>query len=357
MDKSYDINAIFAELEQALIASYKRNFDKHLRDEIKEGFSWPMWQAKKLADLQAYKKKARQLINKFSNRAIDAATGQIIENYTTGKEVADKVIRGFRKSVPDMSFGQMDRRKMDALLDAVKNDFDDAASAALRLVDDQFRKIVFKSQLAYAAGATTLPKAVDMASKTFLERGISCITYSNGNKVNIASYTEMVVRTSAKRAYLAGQGARNNELGIHLVQITSYGGCSPLCLPWQGKVFVDDVYSGGIPDGKHQKLSYAMGNGLFHPNCRHTSQPWFEGISSLPPQLDAAKIAEVYQSEQRQREIERNIRKYKRIEAGSVDTANRAAAKSRVTEWQATMRAHLEQNPFLSRNYTREKLV
>lgn len=357
MDQNYDINIIFAELEQELVASYARNFKKHLVEEVEAGFSWPMWQAKKLADLRVYKTEARQLINKYSHRAVDAATGIIVENYKDGKHVSDRVIRGFRKDVGDMSFGKTDRRKMDALIDAITNDFETASHAALRLIDDEYRKIVFKSQLAYSAGATTLPKAVDIASKNFLENGINCVTYKNGNKVNIASYSEMAIRTSAKKAYMTGQGARNNELGISLVQITSYGGCSPLCLPWQGRVFVDDVYSGGKPDGVHKLLSFAMANGLFHPNCRHISQPWFEGISSLPPQLDEGKVAEVYQGEARQREIERYIRKYKRIETGSVDSQNRAAARVKVGQWQASMRDHLKQNPYLSRKYTREKVV
>lgn len=355
-DQSYDINLIFAEMEAELIASYRKNMSRHLQEELDAGFSWPMWQEKKLADLRQYQKESRRIVNKYARLAVDAATGIIIDTYVDGKEYADSIIRTFRSEIEDKaSFGRTDRRKVDALIDAVRNDFQKASAAALRLVDDEYRKIVFKAQVGYSSGVLTLSKAVDWAAKDFLEAGINCITYRNGNKVNIASYAEMVMRTSAKRAYLTGEGARNNELGVHLVQITSYGACSDTCLPWQGKVYVDDVYSGGEPDGKHPLLSTAMANGLFHPNCRHTSQPFFEGISSLPPAPDPEKVRERYQAEQRQREIERNIRKYKRIEAGSTDEQNRAKARAKVQQWQDIMRKHLEENDFLRRNYSRER--
>lgn len=355
MPEPYDINAIFAEMEMELLASYRRNMYRHSQEEVKAGFSWEMWQSKKIADLQTYKRESRQIINKYANRAVHASSGIIVDNYKGGKNAADTVIRRFKLETDAVSFGGVDRRKMDALVDAVKNDFEKASSAALRLVDDQFRQIAFKTQVAYAAGSKTLATAIDSAASDFLSNGINSVLYSNGSRMNIASYSEMVMRTSAKRAYLTGEGARNNELGISQVQITSYGGCSPLCQQWQGRVYIDDVYSGGKSNGSMPLLSTAMAGGLFHPNCRHTSQPYFEGISTPAQSTDEVRTQEVYKSEQRQREIERNIRKYKRTEAGSVDEANRAKAKKKVAEWQAAMRQHLRENKHLSRKSYREK--
>jgi len=51
-------------------------------------------------------------------------------------------------------------------------------------------------------------KAVDMATKEFLQKGITSIKYSNGHKVNIASYAEMALRTANHRSYLMGEGNR-----------------------------------------------------------------------------------------------------------------------------------------------------
>ncbi|MBO5562073.1 MAG: hypothetical protein J6A07_10505 [Firmicutes bacterium] len=58
---------------------------------------------------------------------------------------------------------------------------------------------------------------MDRATKEILSRGIDCITYSDGRKVNIASYARMAVRTANKRAHLKGEGDRRAEWGECLV--------------------------------------------------------------------------------------------------------------------------------------------
>ena len=155
-----------------------------------------------------------------------------------------------------------------------------------------------------------------MATKDFLSRGITNITYSNGTKVNIESYAEMCIRTANKKAKLQGEGQVRDEWGEHLVLCSQYGACSPICLPWQGRVYIDDVYSNGKPDGKHDLLSEAVSSGLFHPNCRHTISTFFEGINSIPKRLDEKETSEHSKLEQLQRYNERQIRKYERLKNG-----------------------------------------
>ena len=81
-----------------------------------------------------------------------------------------------------------------------------------------------------------------MASRDFLRAGINCIKYKDGRLVNIASYAEMAIRTANQRAVLISEGNIRQQHGWHLVRISRYGGCSETCLPWQGRVYVDDVY-------------------------------------------------------------------------------------------------------------------
>lgn len=342
-------------MEQELIESYKRNMAKHSQQELKEGFKWEMWQAQKLKDLKEYRKEAKIIIDKHSKRAKEESTGELWSSFSKGVNTVDAVTKSIRKTVADDSFFRMNRLKVNSLVDAVNNDFGVANVAALRLVDDKYRQVIFKSQLMYAAGAKTLPQAIDMAANDFLHAGINCIQYKNGAKVNIASYCEATLRASSKKSYLTGEGSRMADMGLSLVQVTSYGGCSDTCLPWQGKVYVDDVYAGGNPDGKHPLLSTAMAEGLYHPNCRHTHGPWFEGISYEPVELDREKIRATYLAEQRQHEIERKIREWKRVQEGSIDPLNQQRAGLKVKAWQNEMRTHLEKNSFLSRKPYREK--
>lgn len=102
-------------------------------------------------------------------------------------------------------------------------------------------------------GAGTIEKAVDMATKDFLMRGIDCIEYKNGARHSIEDYADMCIKTAERRAYLAGEGKTRKEWGESLVIVNKRGDdpC-PHCAKWVGKILIDDVYSGGEPDGKRR---------------------------------------------------------------------------------------------------------
>lgn len=114
--------------------------------------------------------------------------------------------------------------------------------AALRYMDDVYRRTILRADAAFTAGGVTMQQAVDLAVKDFLEQGITCIQYKNGRMVNIASYAEMALRTSNTRAMLLGEAQKRERMGIDTVLVSQYGACSETCLPWQGLVYIDDVW-------------------------------------------------------------------------------------------------------------------
>jgi hypothetical protein len=349
------VRQILIEMEQDLIASYHRNMRRHTQLEAMAGFTWEQWQLQKLADLKKYNIEAMAIIDKSTKRAKEISTGMILDNFKKGASVSEKLLGGLLTTTGKAEFFSSNKRKMDALVDAIDNDFNQASIATLRLVNDKYRKIVFKSQVMFNMGGKTLGQAIDLAASDFLHDGINSIRYKNGALVNISSYAEMALRTSNKRAYLTGEGAMNNELGVYTVQVSSYGGCSETCLPWQGRVYVDDVYNSGKADGKHRLLSLAISNGLYHPNCKHTHGPYLEGITSSTIPFSRQRTQKVYQAEQKQRYIERKIREWKRVREGGMDNTTVVRAKEKVAYWQKRQREHLKTNSFLSRKYAREK--
>lgn len=52
----------------------------------------------------------------------------------------------------------------------------------------------------------------------------------------------MALRTAATKAYMQGEARKRDEMGIDTVLISQYGACSETCLPWQGRVYIDDVW-------------------------------------------------------------------------------------------------------------------
>ncbi|NRZ73114.1 hypothetical protein DFN08_005204 [Clostridium beijerinckii] len=261
----------------------------------------------------------------------------------------------------DNNFFKMNDKKLEALQEVVKNDLKKAQSSVLRKMDDVYRQTIFKSQVYLQSGVTTVYKAIDMATKDFLNKGIDSITYSNGSKMNIASYAEMCLRTANHRATLLGEGKKRDEFGVHLVVVSAHANTCSKCAPWQGKVLIDDIFSHPSQEyiqeysKKYPLLSEAVKAGLLHPNCRHSLTTYFEGITNIPKIPDEKEAADTYKAEQKQRGIERDIRKYKRIAAGSCDEGNLKYAEDKVKQLEKELKSFLKLHPELRRAQEREE--
>lgn len=354
----YDINQIFAEIELEVIKSLKRNLGKHYEDEILEGFKWPAWQTMKIRDLQRFRLENAAIFDHYAPN-LEKSIEKIIQDQLRegAQSVATSALEAGAVAGDPMKFFNMPDFKVKALIEEARASINIARTAALRFADDQYRKILVKSQLYASTGAGTLYKAVDMATRDFLGQGINCIEYADGKRVNVASYSEMAIRTANKKANLKGEGEMRKQLGLDLVQVSHYGASSPTCLPWQGRVYVDDVYANGDPenyDGKYPRLSLAIEAGLFHPNCRHRTSTYFEGITEDVEKVNQAEDLARYEAEQKQRYNERMIRQYKRLADGSLDEENIAKYYSKQKFWEKRQRDHIDNNPDLRRNPWRE---
>ena len=367
------IAELFARIELMLIASLRRNLSAHKACEKGEGFSWPAWQAEVAKNLDTFRRENKAIMAEY-RPVIDAETEKLLqEQFDEGIDAEAARIREIApergRNVPDSQFFGMNKGRLENLIKDMQDTERRAESAALRLMDDVYRRVPAQAELAMASGAVTLPQAVDMATKSFLEAGVNCITYQDGRRVNIASYAEMALRTAATRAQLQGEAQKRMELGIDTVLVSQYGACSETCLPWQGRVYIDDVWAafqgersgdyGKSRDGKsYPLLSVAIRNGLFHPNCRHTLTTWIDGISRKPPPLDAEKVRRAAALERQQRALERDVRKYKRLREGTEEAEKRREYDRKVKDAQKRLNAFVkEHKDILRRDPWRERNI
>ena len=362
----YDVRSIFEEMELELIASMKRNLSRHQQWENAEGINWTMWQAEQLKTFDQFKKHNENIFSKkFSrvNKEIEELLEQTYERSGMEQEQAileellgkDKQSKYKSNKGLEGAFFRLNEDKMNALIKATTNDLQKAEYAMLRMVNDQYRKTIFKSQVMANSGAFTLKQSIDQATKDFLKAGINCIQYKDGRRVNIASYAEMAIRTSNKRAVLTSEGDVRRSYGVHTVRISTYGQCSETCLPWQGRVYVDDVFSGGTKEEAKQKklplLSEAIAGGLFHPNCRHRATTYFYDIKKDLGKLEEDGV-EVPIEEQEHRKNNLHIQQQKRLEVGSLDTTNTKQAKIRKEQW-----IKLDEQDNVDLNYVKQEML
>ena len=364
----YDIAASFERREDKLIRSMKRNLTNHLNEEELNNLTWPQWQALQLDALKKFRDDNLEMLPIEFESINKQAEEMIRTTYSDAAAITErellKLYVGSSYNLTAVEVAALHRiheDKLMALINETTNNLKSAESAILRTSEDAYRRIIFDSQVYLNTGSGTLTQAIDMATQDFLSQGLNCIQYKDGKMVNITSYAEMTLRTADTRAVLQGEASKRDEWGEPLVMITYRSSACPKCARFIGKVFVDDVW-GTVSDNassKYPLLSSAISQGLYHPNCKDSHTTYFEGITKRRTMTKEEEYEAIrrYELQQEQRYNERQIRKYKRLEQGSIsqENINKYAAKRK--EWQARNREFVNANDdVLRREYNREKV-
>jgi hypothetical protein len=368
----YDIGAAFKAIEDELIASMIRNMDRHRAEETKEGIEWSMWQAEQLKALEKYKRDNQK---RFKGRFQDfnKEMGELIRisrqrgNMQQEVKILDAIRKGFpAKKISQgvtAEFFRLNDRKLEALIKATTNDMQQAETAVLRMANDQYRKAIFNAQVYANSGAGTYEKAVDMATKDILTRGLNCVEYANGARHTLADYADMAIRTASKRAYLQGEGEKRQEWGITTVIIAKRGNPCPKCLPFVGKVLIDDVWSGGKKsDGPYPLMSKAIASGLYHPRCKDSHTTYFPGISTADDtwtEKELEAVGQTNKQEAGQQYVKRQAEKYGRLAEYSLSPENQKQYKQKSEKWEreAGKRYTVSDEIKVHRDDTPEKMI
>lgn len=371
----YDVARSLARIEDDITASLIRNLKHHRAQETEEGLEWVQWQTVQLQELDKFKRRYAKKLNKEFKRInphIDEAINEAFNQGKMDEEVAilESIKEGKGKGKAyrrGSSFFQKDN-KIEKIINATTNDMEKAEYAILRRANDQYRTIIFDAQMYAASGAGTYEKAIDMATHDFLSAGINCVQYKNGARVSVSKYAEMVIRTATKRAYLQGQGEMRQEWGISTVILNKRTSACPLCAPFVGKVFIDDVWSGGTSkDGNYPLLSSAISAGLYHPNCKDSHTTYFPGTSTKPEHItrrDLVKMVSEAKRESKATCCERQAERCGRLARYSLDTDKQRIFRSREQQWiekkfEYTERelAHIKDDGIIDAGHVNLKLV
>lgn len=339
MQKEYDIKTIMEEIEQDLIVKMKRTLWSHREDEKTQGFNWPQWQSLKIKQFEDYKKANIDIFEEKAKPLNRYLYKHIKEQFNKGASKTNKeaikagVIKKEDSQLGGSFFG-LNHRKLDALIKSTKEDIKDVKYATLRMANDQYRQIIYKAQVYANTGAGTVKQAIDMATHDFLARGFNCIEYKNGSRHNIADYCDMAIRTANKRANLMGEGEMMKELGIVTSYVSKHGGACDKCTPWEGRVYINDVWAGGkAEDGPYPLLSTAIAGGLLHPRCHHGTSPYFEGINDEPEEVTKAKHNH-NENDKYTQYLQQKQKQYERLALGSLLPENIENYQNKANELQ-----------------------
>ncbi|MFF5582711.1 phage minor capsid protein [Streptomyces hygroscopicus] len=335
--------------------------------QLAAGLDAPGWIEAKLAAVQQVTRGAQAVVDELGKAVSLDVFDAVAEAYNVGHRAAvaelGALSDGARHLVDD-------RLPQAQAVDRLAQEAVDVVTAThrsiLRASVDTYRAVVSSVAATPLLGTGTRRQATQDAMRRFADAGIRSFVDQAGRRWQLTSYAEMAVRTATGRAATEAHMRTLAEHGVDLVVVSDAPRECPLCAPWEGKVL-----SIGGPKGARTvevehateddrmvnvrvagSLDEARARGLQHPNCRHSVSAYTPGLTRIE---QATSDPDGYAAGQRQREIERGIRKWKRREAAAVTPEAQRAARAKVREWQGTMRDHLAAHPDLRRNRTREQ--
>ncbi|MFJ9892712.1 phage minor capsid protein [Streptomyces sp. NPDC091280] len=335
--------------------------------QLADGLDAPGWVERKLAAVQAVRRAAQGVVDELGKAVSLDVFDAVAEAYNTGHRAAVAELGALsddgRRLVDEVT---PNAQAVDRLAQETVDRLTATHRSILRAVDDQYRTVVAEVTATPLLGTGTRRQATQDAMRRFADRGIASFTDRAGRRWQLTSYAEMAVRTSVGRAATEAHTRTLAEAGVDLVIVSDSPRECPLCRPWERKVLTV-----GGPDGEHTvgaehatedgrtvrvevagSLDEARRAGLQHPNCRHSVSAYSPGIT---PVGDATSDPAGYEAGQRQRKIERNIRRWKNREAAAVTPEAQRTARAKTRQWQGAMRDHLAAHPDLRRLRHREQ--
>ena len=196
------------------------------------------------------------------------------------------------------------------------------------------------------SGAKTGRQAIAETVSEWSKNGLKAFTDRAGRTWTPEAYAQTITRTTIANVRREAQFERMDEYGLDLIQISSHADARPGCAPYQGNVYSLNGKTPGYP--LLSETSYGEPDGIFGINCRHTSTIYTPGQKKTFEPYPLRETEDKYQESQKQRQIERDIRKAKRglqlaQELGG-DPAEVQYWKDKVSGKQAAMRDFIDES-------------
>lgn len=328
-----NIVKIYQDLEDDIISDIARRLQK--TGEITDTADWQMYMLSNMGnDLEEIKSKIAKT-NKMSKAELDKlfinATDRSMYYENIAYKKAGKKTLSLYDSPTMMRFVAANAKKTHGELKNLTKSLGFKSGDSFKTVAKTYQDTLNYAQFQVASGAFSYQDAVRTAVRTLTESGLRVVDYESG----VSNMLDVAVR----RATLTGINQTVAEMTLmqmkesdsEFVEVTAHMGARPDHQTWQGKVYHVGGDKDGYPDFE-ESTGYGTGAGLCGWNCRHSFFVFFPGISVRnytdeqlknidPPPIEYdGKTYTYYEATQKQRQIERMIRKTKR-ELVALDSA------------------------------------
>ncbi|MFJ6707019.1 MULTISPECIES: phage minor capsid protein [unclassified Streptomyces] len=359
-DLSAGVRDLYADAEARLLGIVAR--------QLAAGLEAPGWAAAKLRDVQPLRRAAQAVVDALGSAVQLEVFDVVAEAYNTGAQaglaelgaLSDVDRRRIAESTPAT-------RAVDRIAHETVELVTQTHRGILRGVEDGYRQVISEVSATPVLGIDTRRQATQRALERFADRGLRTFVDRSGRAWSMTAYGEMAVRTAVGRTAVEAHGDKLRAAGLSLVIVSNAPHECPLCRPYEGEVLALDGPDGArTVEAEHAteddrtvrvhvagSLDEARRHGFQHPNCRHSVAAYLPGVTRRP--VEHSTDPDGYEATQKQRAIERGIRKWKNRAAAATTPEGKRAAEARVRAWQKKQRDHLAAHPELIRKRVREQ--
>ena len=319
------------------------------------------WRIKRLNDLGAINKQSVELIAELSGqsaeaikRALERVIGQTLDLDTYNKAYKLGQIVIDPKNISLQRVLQARYYEIDDVVMLIQTNM-------IGSVTKEYLHIVDKVYLESATGIKSPQQAISDGIMELADKGISGATYMRQGKpydMAIEPVVRRNVMTTLIQSANKTQETFTEFMGAEYVYVSQHIGARNKGHDyknhekWQGKVYkTKDL---------EKKTGYGKMLGLGGINCRHIHFPYFKGISPPPPpKINTKENARVYELTQKQRKLEREIRKNKKALVVAKTIEDDDAIKKVNARLQRNYKAInklVKNNKELRRDYSREQI-
>lgn len=237
----------------------------------------------------------------------------------------------------------------------------------VREVSDVYRSITAQTVQSAIISGVDHRAAMRHALNQYADRGITAFVDRAGRKWALDSYVDMSVRTMRNQATQEGHLSGYEQAGVELVRASWHTASAPQCYPFQNQLLAISGGAGprtmtdsatGEQVTVHVKdtLRGAISKGYHHVNCRHRDTAYTPGDPTPRVPMDSpAENKRKYKASQKQRYMERQLRRWKRREAVALSPLDRDTARAKTKEWNRRIREHVNNHEHLTRWSHREQ--
>jgi hypothetical protein len=313
------------------------------------------WQAQVLVETGGLKKNIARILAKYDKAIIK----QVTETFTEALETNARNDNRIFKAMTGRTVSPPNAQAMLSTIQKCHSDLSRLTITTAATSQQQFVQQANRVYMNVQSGAFDYDTAMKSAADELSKQGITTVRYENTRPVrrSIESTVRINILTSINQT-AANQTLNNaEELGVEKFEVTAHTGARPDHEAWQGKIYTrKELYS---------ICELGTAGGLCGINCCHSFYPYFDGMEKHYTQDDLDEMASKkvtyndkelsrYEGEQKLREIERNIRYYKkRALTQEAIGADSTQARRKIGEWQAVARDFTKQTGIV-RDSTRE---